>query len=380
MNLQTLRIPGTLRHTGDEHNDVALQEQAREHADHHPGVRFLADILRALHGATGSQRNAKTFYSVFTPREVMDALAQRPDLRVKVVKAITGSPAALLRRLSSEALAFQIDLLATEDLPESELSVRAEADRSLAVQDLYLKYLDPVDLAIYLPAQAIWTYEARDNWWKTEPNAATRALMATELRSIRKHAILTDAEILDLLGDETLERCLPLPVRTVLRRAARRAAKEGRPFTDADLFASAGGGAGGRDLIDEMVESVPLPQLREVVAQVGRMLGLSDQDDSEEPTTVSFGGPPKDIAAAVPIVVGAQRVGPKAMPVGPTPPPLARPRAPNDRGATPPPKAMPPVPGAKGPARGAPVLAEAEGPPQPDDDALAILEEISGRV
>lgn len=377
MNQQTLRIPGTLRHTSDEQTDVALQDQAREHAERHPGVRFLADVLRALHAPGVSQRNAKTFYSVFTPREVMDALAQRPDLRVKVVKAITGSPAALLRRLSSEALASQIDLLAVEDLPETERAVRAEADRALAVHDLYLKYLEPLDLATYLPAQAIWTYESRDNWWKTEPTAGARALLAIELRSIRRHAILTDSEILDLLGDATLEGCLPLSVRTALRQAARRAAKEGRPFTDADLFAAGADGAGGRDLIDEMVESVPLPQLREVIFQVGRMLGLSALDDSEEPTTVSASNVAAD-AAVVPMPIGAQRVGPRAMSVGPTPPPPSRPRASNDRGATPPPKVIPPAPPAKG-SRGTSIPVDAKGPPQPDD-ALDILEEISGRL
>jgi hypothetical protein len=379
MNQQVLRIPGTLRHTSDEQNDVALQEQARAHAEGHPGVRFLADVLRALHGPGVSLRNANTFYSVFTPREVMDALGQRPDLRVKVVKAITGSPAALLRRLSSEALASQIDLLAVEDLPEAERAVRAEADRVLTVSDLYLKYLEPLDLATYLPAQAIWIYESRDAWWKTEPTAGARALMAAELRSIRRHAILTDSEILDLLGDETLERSLPLSVRTTLRQAARRAAKEGRPFSDADLFAagSAGHGGGGHDLIDEFVEAVPLPQLREVISQVGRMLGLSALDDSEEPTTVTVGNVAAEIAG-VPLPMGAQRLGPKAMPVGPTPPPPSRPRAPNDRGATPPPKPMPAVPTAKG-SRGTPVAVDAKRPAQPDD-ALDILEEISGRL
>jgi len=379
MNQQTLRIPGTLRHTSDSQTDVALQEQAREHADRHPGVRFLADMLRALHAPGVSQRNAKTFYSVFTPREVMDALAQRPDLRVKVVKAITGSPAALLRRLSPEALASQIDLLAVEDLPDAERAVRTEADRTLAVHDLYLKYLEPLDLAIYLPAQALWTYESRDNWWKTEPTVGARALMAAELRSIRRHAILTDSEILDLLGDETLERCLPLSVRTALRRAARRAAREGRPFTDADLFVAggAGDGAGAPDLVDEMAESVPLPQLREVIAQVGRMLGLSALDDSEDPTTVTVRDLAPD-ASVVPMPIAAQRVGPKAMPVGPTPPPPTRPRAPIDRGATPPPKPMPPAPMAKA-SRGAPAPVGAEGPPQPDSP-FDILEEISGRI
>ena len=152
-------------------------------------------------------RSAKGFYSAFAPREMMDALAQRPDLRVKAVKAITAG-AHLLRRLPPDALASQIDLLVAEDLPEAERSVRAEADRALAVHDLYMKYLDAVDLATYLPAQSILTYESQDSWWKWEPTAGTRALMATELRSIRRHGILTDAEILDLLA----RRCWTAPV------------------------------------------------------------------------------------------------------------------------------------------------------------------------
>jgi hypothetical protein len=376
MNQRTLRIPGTLKHTSDEQTDVALQEKAREHADRHPGVGFLADVLRVLHAPGGLMRNAKGFYSAFTPRQVMEALAQRPDLRVKTVKAITGGAPTLLRRLSPEALAFQIDLLVVEDLPEAERSVRAEADRALTVHDLYMKYLDPVDLATYLPPQSIWAYEADDSWWKWEPTGGTRALMATELRSIRRHGILTDAEILDLLGEETLEQHLPLAVRTGLRKAARRAAAAGKPFTDADLFA--GLGAGGRDLIDEMVDSVPMGQLREVVAQAVRILGVSAMDDNDEPTAVTFGNSAKD-AAAVPTPIG-QRIGPKPTPpvtLAPSPL-LGKPRAANDRNATPPPKPIPSAPPAKG-GRPAPIPADAAGPPAPDDD-FAFLEEISGRV
>jgi hypothetical protein len=376
MNQRTLRIPGPLKHTSDEQTDVALQEKAREHADRHPGVRYLADVLRALHGPGAQMRSAKGFYDAFTPREVMDAFAQRPDLRLKTVKAITGGAPTLLRRLSPEALASQIDLLVVEDLPEAERSVRAEADRALTVHDLYMKYLDPVDLATYLPPQAIWTYESNDNWWKWEPTTGTRALMSTELRSIRRHGILTDAEILDLLGEDALEQHLSLAVRTGLRKAARRAAAAGKPFTDADLFA--GAGAGGRDLIDEMVDSVPMAQLREVVAQAVRILGVSALDDNEEPTAVTFGNAAKD-AAAVPTPIG-QRIGPKPMPATtPAPSPLmGKPRAANDRNATPPPKPIPAAPPAKG-GRPSPIPADAAGPPGPDDD-FAFLEEISGRV
>ena len=81
MNQRTLQLPGTLKHTSDEQTDVALQEKAREHADRHPGVRYLADVLRALHAPGALMRSAKGFYGAFTPREVMDAFAQRPDLR-----------------------------------------------------------------------------------------------------------------------------------------------------------------------------------------------------------------------------------------------------------------------------------------------------------
>jgi hypothetical protein len=375
MNERTLRIAGTLKHTSDEQTDLALHEKAREHADRHPGVRYLADVLRALHAPGALMRTAKGFYGAFTPREVMEALAQRPDLRVKTVKAITGGAPTLLRRLSPEALASQIDLLVIEDLPEAERSVRAEADRAMSVHDLYMKYLDPVDLATYLPAQSILTYESHDNWWKWEPTAGTRALMATELRSIRRNGILTDAEILDLLGEEALEQHLSLAVRTGLRKAARRAAAAGKPFTDEDLFAGLGGG---RDLIDEMVDSVPMAQLRDVVAQAVRILGVSALEDNDEPTAVTFGNSAKD-AAAVPTPIG-QRVGPKPMPaMTPGPSPLmGKPRAANDRNATPPPKTIPVPPPAKG-GRPAPIPADAAGPPEPDDD-FAFLEEISGRV
>jgi hypothetical protein len=200
--------------------------------------------------------------------------------------------------------------------------------------------------------------------------------MATELRSVRRHGILTDAEILDLLGEETLEQHLSLAVRTGLRKAARRAAAAGKPFTDADLFA--GPGAGARDLIDEMVDSIPMARLRDVVVQAGRILGLSELDDNEEPTAVTFGSSAKD-AAAVPTPIG-QRIGPKPTPtVTLAPSPLmGKPRTATDRNATPPPKPLPGVPLAKA-GRPAPIPADAAGPPEPDDD-LAFLEEISGRV
>jgi hypothetical protein len=368
MNQRTLAIPGTLKHSSDEQSDDTLQERAREHLDRNPGLKFLADVLRALHATAVPMRNPKSFYGAFTPRHVMDAFAERPDLRVKTVKAITGGAPTLLRRLPSDALASQIDLLAIEDLPEAERTVRAESDRALTVHDLYLKHLDPLDIATYLPARTIWTYESHDDWWKWEPSAGTRALMGAELRSIRRHGVLSDSEILDLLGEVTLEQHLSLAVRTSLRKAARRAAAAGRPFTDADLFA--GTGIGGRDLIDEMVDSVPMPELRRIIDQVGRILGLSKKDEDDEPTAVIVP------AAPIPTPIGV-RVGPK-----PTPAVAAAPAAPvskNRPGATPPPRPLPAAQPVKG-SRPAPLPADAAGPPEPDDD-LALLEElVSGRV
>jgi hypothetical protein len=192
MNQRTLRIPGTLKHKGEQ-SDASLQETAREHVERHPGLLFLADVLRALHASPAPLRAPAAFFDAFSPRGVMDAFGERPDLRVRALKAITGGPTALLRRLSTEAVATQIDLLAADDLPEAERSVRAEADRALSVHELYLKYVDAVDLATYLPAGTVWEYEEQDAWWSREATAGARSLMATELRSVRRHAILTDS-------------------------------------------------------------------------------------------------------------------------------------------------------------------------------------------
>jgi hypothetical protein len=375
MAQRTLRIPGTLKHTGDEQTDVSLQGKAREHADRHPGLHFLADVLQALHGASTPLRNPKTFFTAFAPRAVMEGFAQRPDLRVKTVKAIVGGAPALLRRLTPEALASQIDLLAIDDLPEAERTVRAEADRALSVAEIYFKYIEPLDLATYLPAQTIWEYESHDEWWKREATPGARALLAAELRSIRRHAILTDSEILDLLGDATLERHLPLTVRTELRRVARRAAAEGRPFTDSDLFASGAAAGSGRDLIDEMVDSVPMPELREVIGQVATVLGVSELEVTQVTPMAAVNAIAND---AVPLPVGVARTRPKAAPMPPPGVPLAPSKSAPPSRATGNAKSMPPVlatPADKGAAN----KVDADILPQPDDD-FAFIEEASGRI
>jgi len=361
MSQRTLRIPGTLKHTGEQ-SDASLQETVREHVERHPGLLFLADVLRAVH-ASPALRTPADFFAAFRPRDVMEAFAERPDLRVRTLKAITGGPTALLRRLPGSEVASQLELLAAEDLPEAERMVRAEADRSLSLHELYLKYVDPVDLAAYVPAGVLWAYEARDAWWTKEAPAIARALTASELRSIRRHAIMTDSEILDVLGDETFERHMPLAVRTSLREASRHAASEGRPFTDSDMFARASGG--GRDLVDEMVESIPLPELREVIEQAARMIGAGGQDTGAEPAKIPITEAPLAAAQAAP---AAARVGPKGAGTGL--PPVAAKNAPGTKKGPP---ALPP-PKSK---TSASEDTQSDGPPQPDDD-LSFLEEVTG--
>ncbi|HEY2732036.1 MAG TPA: hypothetical protein VGK52_18970 [Polyangia bacterium] len=381
MNQRTLRIPGTLKHTGEQ-SDASLQETAREHVERHPGLLFLTDALRAMHASPEPLRGPASFFDAFPPREVMDAFGERPDLRVRALKAMTGGPTALLRRLSAEAVATQIDLLAADDLPEAERSVRAEADRTRSVHELYLQYVAAVDLATYLPAGTLWEYEAEDAWWSREATAGARSLMAIELRSVRRHAILTDSELLDVLGDETFERYMPLTVRTALRAAARRAAAAGKPFTDSDLLAGAGGEKGGRDLVDELVENVPLPALRVVVDQVARILGLSALEAVTGPTRIpATASAPVERAQGLSAPALADRVGPKAAAtagglIGASAKPAAAPA----------PKARPPAPP---PARTAASKMEAlaaaldatevDGPPQPDDE-LAFMEELPDRA
>jgi hypothetical protein len=268
-------VRGPLKHPADATAEPDLQKQQRGFMAANPGARFVADVLSALHAGPQPLRQPRALYAAFGPLQVLQAFGARAELRVRLVRAITGGPPGLLRRLTAEDLAKQIELLVTEDLPPAERALRAEEDRTLDVFQLYLKYLDPSDLAAYLPAEALWQYESQDQWWTRDPGPTTRALMTAELKSIRSHGILADGEILDLLGDETLERDLPLAARTRLRAAARLAGREGRAFRDSDLFTALRSEDGKRDLTDHLVDHVALPTLRLVVARAAEVLGLT---------------------------------------------------------------------------------------------------------
>jgi hypothetical protein len=334
MDKNPLRVPGPLKHTSEARSEADLQKEMRTYVAAQPGVRFLADVLTALHATPQGLRAPRNFYSAFPPRQVLQALTERADLRVRLVRAITGGAPTLLRRLSPADLAAQIELLVAEDLPATERALRAEEDRSLSVLDIYLKYLDPSDLAAYLQVSAVWEYESYDGWWTREAGAPVRALMAAELKSIRKHAILTDSEILDIVGDEVFERDLPVAVRATLRAAARKAAREGRPFKDSDLFASVRSADGARDLTDELVDNVALPVLRKVVARAAEILGLPRNDDLAITRTDQT-----PLPRAIPV--------PTAAPASVTPAPVStggRPALPGKGGRQPPAPARPTEP------------------------------------
>jgi hypothetical protein len=317
----SLTMGGPLRHGSEVTGDAELDKQASAHVDSQPGVRFLVDALTALHQGAAGIRTAAGFYDAFPPRLVLEALAQRPDLRVKLVQSLTGGPGTLLRRVPPAELAHQIELLAVEDLPVAERGFRLESERTLSVAELYLRRLDPFDVATYLPAQLLWQYESRDGWWNQEPTPGLRALMAAELKSVRRHQLLTDGELLDLVGDETMERDLPVAVRTRLRAAARKAGAEGRAFRDTDLITCVRSADGMRDLMDDLCDHLPLPVLRKVVTRTGELLGITGAAANAPAAVVT-----SVITSAVPAAAASAPAEPATVitsppPMDKTPPP-----------------------------------------------------------
>jgi hypothetical protein len=203
----------------------------------------------------------------------MQALESRPDLRAIVVQALTAGPPSLTRRMSPAVITAQIDLLIETDILVEERVIRAEDDRGRSVAELYLKYLNPIDLAAYLPPVELWAYEKEGSWWDRTTDA-TRRLMAAEIKSIRRHKILSDTDLLDAIGDDVLERDLAPTVRTAMRGAMRRAARDKKHFTDTDVFDCVRTPDGERDLVDSLVESVPLPHLRVAIGRAAQVLAL----------------------------------------------------------------------------------------------------------
>ena len=277
-----LLVPGVLRHSKGARSDTDRTKEVRAHADASPGLRFLADVLVALHARPDPIRTPQNFYAKFPAKAVMAALQDRPDLRARVMLALTGGPPSLARRLTHEVMTSQIELLVENDLPEEERAVRATDDRGKGVMELYLKYLQPIDLVAYLPAAELWAYERNDAWWeRTTPS--TRRMMAAELKSIRAHKILSDTELLDRLGNETLERDLPVAIRARLRAAARASAAASKPFSDTDVIDCVRSDDGARDLVDELVVSVALPHLRGIVERAATVIGLVEAKPAPAP-------------------------------------------------------------------------------------------------
>jgi hypothetical protein len=298
--MSALRIPGVLQHPKGPRGDVDLQKEVRAHFDAHAGVRFLVEVLGALHASPAPIRTAEAFVASLPPKVTMRAFEARADLRARVVHALTGAPQSLMRRMPLDAVIAQIELLVERDLPPEERSVRAEDDRNLSVSEIYLKHIDPTDLAAYVPPADLWAYERKDEWW-TKSNASNRRMMAAELKSIRRHRILSDTEILDTLGDDAFERDLPVKVRAALRGAARKAAAEKRPFTDTDLFEHLKSQNGARDLVDDLVESVSLAHLRKIIARAATVVGLEAAPDEERSLMQSIApssGPNGEIVGA----------------------------------------------------------------------------------
>src|SRR3954452_3038015 len=116
MERGTLRILATLKRGTEARSEADLAKELRAHLAAQPGVRFLADVLAALHASPHPLRSPAAFYAGLPPRLVLPALTERPELRVRVVRAITGGAATLLRRLPPAELAGQIELLVNEDL------------------------------------------------------------------------------------------------------------------------------------------------------------------------------------------------------------------------------------------------------------------------
>ena len=90
MDAKALAIPGTIQHSRDARSDADLRGEVAAHHEAHPGVRFLTDVITAVHAAGEPARVAHVFHGQFSPRTVMDALERRPDLRARIAHAITG--------------------------------------------------------------------------------------------------------------------------------------------------------------------------------------------------------------------------------------------------------------------------------------------------
>lgn len=208
----------------DKKDDATLRREAEAHFAKSPGVQIVGELLCKLRSRALPWWSPEELRVFWNATERMRWLRERPDLREQITASLTGLPPSAARKKTPE---FQGGLL-DSFLEDGDVTLRQFEDA-----------FDPIDLAVYGPATAIWRkFRERFPWDQdTAPNQEIvafllRALLADKStqRSASRRPVLSPWEVRTAIPSAAWHARIPLDIRIAVDEARLQREKSGEPF------------------------------------------------------------------------------------------------------------------------------------------------------
>jgi hypothetical protein len=242
-------------------------------------TRFLAHAID--HSLTSGRRSPADFIRWFPPMRIMEALADKPELRARILVNTTGTreKVALQKTASSAGEDLQIALDVRETTP-------------LDIVNLFR----PDDRVRYLDSRELWDFVCEGDFWKHQQDGmaleVARSHIGYLIDKAMEEKLLKARDVIDGIGVSRLAEVLP---RAELGWMLEKALERGRgrkPFTDEQFLAEAPVGV--------LADRVPLVELWEnvIAKHVAVPQGFADEPTRESAVPEPLKSEPT-VAAAV---------------------------------------------------------------------------------
>ncbi len=182
--------------------------------------RFLSAVVE--HALSIGRRSAADFLRHFSPRDVMVALKTDPKLRAKILVPTVGINEKVALKKSAESAGEDLEIALAENVTDPGAVV------ALFEADDRVRFLDHAKL---------WAFVIEGEFWKTaEAAAASRLHLGFILEKARHEKLLSDRDVIEGIGFETLVSALPRADVVRLLEKAVSEGRAGRPFKDDRLL------------------------------------------------------------------------------------------------------------------------------------------------
>jgi len=259
----------------------------------HGRQRFLVYALQ--HAFQVGRRTPLDFIRHFPPRTIMEALAQRPDLRAGLLVPTTGLKHRIAIKKSWQSAGD--DLQTALDEGETQAAAIVEA-------------FAPDDRVLYLPDTKLWAFIVEGQFWKVSAKddktafATAQQHIAYLLDRALVDGLIVPRDVVDGIGVNELCNRLPRSEMAALFTAALNGGRKGTAFTDRDLLAALPPST--------IVQHVPLPHIYETVlhARIANVHGYLPTE--EKPATAAAGAAAASATAEKPSEPKVEAETPKA--------------------------------------------------------------------